>query len=250
MARPPPGLNELLGLASPVLALLFWALIAAHHSGQLSGVIDQEYLTTGFCIAEVSTHGFDSYQLCFMIDTLTCLIALSMKHGKQHLGHTVTIFAHGCFHMLQYIYGWPLPGRIESVANIGFTIAFLGGFGIGSKVGSWILLPVMTAILDLFRRHYVPTPLTFAYVNAWIYVTATVVGVAESAQGHPRSSLLVTILVFGGVIVPFCEGILCNKGFKDAGGHALFDLMIAIPHLVRIATTKTMPPKAVGCKSE
>lgn len=38
-----------------------------------------------------------------------------------------------------------------------------------------------------------------------------------------------------GVIVPFCEAILCNSGFKALGGHAIFDTTIVIGTVISAA---------------
>ena len=48
-----------------------------------------------------------------------------------------------------------------------------------------------------------------------------VLPIARSRRAPPPSSS-------SGVIEPFGEAIMCNKGFKSLGGHAIFDNKIVI----------------------
>lgn len=224
----PPGPQELIGLLQNVLTIAFWTLVVADHKGYVS-VIDPEYKEAGFCVAEHQSNGFNSYQLCFFIDTAACLCLLFFKDASYALGPVCTIFFHGAFHMAQYVFGWPLPPTVGLVAYPVFTLAMVAGFGVGTKVGSKLTCVVVVLAIELFRRAFVPLAFDFAYANTWIYAIATAVGVTSpSRQKQPMAA---TLLILAGTIVPFLEGILCNRGFKAAGGHALFDLTVALAAL-------------------
>lgn len=169
-----PPLGAIVGVAQNVLTLVFWAMIAADHAGHVS-VIDDEYKATGFCRATDESHGFDSFQLCFVVDTLGCLVLLYLwqqRGAAGVVGPAASIFFHGVFHMSQYMAGWPMPPRVEMVVFPIFTLAFVGGFGVGTKVGSPIHTVVVASAIELFRRAYVSDPFAFAYANAWIYVSS------------------------------------------------------------------------------
>ena len=78
MPPTPPTPKEIVGLSSFLLSVVFSALVAADHAGYVS-VLDAEYRRDGFCVAEHETHGFNSFQMCFIVDTLACALLLSMK---------------------------------------------------------------------------------------------------------------------------------------------------------------------------
>ena len=115
--------------------------------------------------------------------------------------------------------------------------AFLGGMGIGFKVGNLMHLAVATIALELFRFYLVPDSMAFAYTNVWtyfmvIFVAVNVPGMATSSAG--------TVAFLGGVLVPFAEACLCNSGFKALGGHAIYDFSIAAATLIAAATDHWM----------
>ncbi len=90
-----------------------------------------------------------------------------------------------------------------------------------------------------------PTPFVFAYTNAWIYAVGTAVGAAEgisskSTRLPPSPS---PFLIFG-VIEPFMEATLCNVGFKDLGGHAIFDATIVCANV--LGALRELPGSGVG----
>lgn len=62
-----------------------------------------------------------------------------------------------------------MPPMIDSVVHIAFTLAFVGGFGIGVTVGNKLHLAAATVAIEMFRRYFVPLPFEFAYANFWIY---------------------------------------------------------------------------------
>ena len=51
-----------------------------------------------------------------------------------------------------------------------FTLAFVGGFGVGTRVGIPLHPVLVTTASLLFWWPFVPTPFAFAYANTWIYV--------------------------------------------------------------------------------
>jgi hypothetical protein len=51
-----------------------------------------------------------------------------------------------------------------------FTLAFVGGFGVGTRVGTPLHTVLVTTAILLFWWAFVPTPFAFAYANTWIYV--------------------------------------------------------------------------------
>jgi hypothetical protein len=130
-----------------------------------------------------------------------------------------------------------------------FTLAFVGGFGVGSRVGNPLHTVLVAAAIELVRRAYVPTPFVFAYANAWIYAVGTAVGAIEgiSSEGTrppPSPSLF---LMFG-VIEPFVEATLCNVGFKDLGGHAIFDATIVCANV--LGALRELPTGGVETKAK
>ena len=107
------------------------------------------------------------------------------------------------------------------------------GFTFGSK----LQLVRTSAAIELFRRACIRDVYAFAYTNAWIYLTAAVSGGVQEANGLKRNKSMIPMLAFlAGAIVPFAEGILCNSGFKDMGGHAIFDFVIGFGVLLQVAT--------------
>jgi hypothetical protein len=93
---------------------------------------------------------------------------------------------------------------------------------------------VLVAVaIELVRWAYVPTPFVFAYTNAWIYFVGTVVGAAEgiSSKGRRPPPSPSPFLLFG-VVEPFIEATMCNAGFKELGGHAIFDATIVFANVL------------------
>jgi hypothetical protein len=116
MGAPPLTLGVVAAVGQLLLTLVFWAMLAADHSGHVS-ILDDEYRANGFCRATEASHGFDSYQLCFAVDMLGCLALVALwrqrgSRGSATLGPAASIFFHGIFHMSQYAFGWPLPSNV------------------------------------------------------------------------------------------------------------------------------------------
>ena len=240
-----PPLGAVIGVVQNLLTLAFWGMIAADHAGHFT-LIDAEYKATGFCRASAHSHGFDSYQLCFVVDTLGCVLLLALwwrgKHGSATVGPAASIFMHGAFHMAQFLYGWPLPLHVQRLVYPAFTLAFVGGFGVGSKVGTKLHLVLIAAAIELFRMAFVSNPFAFAYVNTWVYALGTGVGIAQGVtQGvKPPPPSAGSMFIMFGVLVPFCEAILCNQGFKSLGGHAIFDTTIVAGSVLTAAFSPSM----------
>jgi len=240
MPRPPPTPKELVGLTQNVLTLAFWALVGADHAGYVA-VIDEEYKEFGFCVAETTFQsGFgNSFELCFIIDLLAFLLILCRSRTREHVGYGSTVFVHGGFHFLQFLYGYkPLetwPPFLSLVTYTLFTVVYLGGFGVGFKVGSMRTLALATAIIVGAAHTCIPDAFGFAFTNTWIYTTATLVAVNSPKSARSLgSSWAATLMFLGGALVPFCEAMLCNHGFKALGGHAVFDATIAIAMLAAV----------------
>jgi len=228
-------IRPVLGMTSWLLTGAFILLLVASEHGLVS-VVDPEYMEHGFCVATHETHRFDSYQMCFILDALACAIILCLKGGCKFKAEIMSIFVHGCFHGYQYIRGWPFEYDIFGAGMyIVFTVAFLMSFGVGTKVGSKMHLISVTVVLEAIRCLIVPKLYTFAYVNFWIYSTATFsavyaqvrAAIAKTPYTDPQPILSSWIFLMG-AIVPFAEATLCNRGYKTMGGHAIFDLTIAL----------------------
>jgi len=239
-----PPLGALVGALQNLLTIAFWALIAADHAGHIS-VIDPEYKETGFCAATLETHAFDSYQLCLVVDMLGCLALLALwrsgKETKATVGPAASIFFHGIFHGSQWFFGWPFPPLVELVVYPLFTLSFVGGFGVGFKVGTKLHLLAIATAIELFRMTFVADPFAFAYANTWIYAVGTGVAIAQGVTQRKKPPAPSPFLFFG-VIEPFCEAILCNKGFKSLGGHAIFDTTIVLNSIMMALAS----PQAAG----
>ena len=174
MGRAAAKLGAAVGVGQNLLTLAFWGMLAADHAGHVS-LIDEEYKATGFCRASVPTHGFDSYQACFVVDMLGCVVLLGLcwggnKHSSATVGPAASIFMHGIFHLSQFLFGWPMPMQIGRILYPLFTLAFVGGFGVGFKAGNIVHLLVISSAIELFRVNFVSDPFVFAYTNTWIYV--------------------------------------------------------------------------------
>jgi|EP01047_Picozoa_sp_COSAG01_P057272 hypothetical protein len=250
-------LGAVVAVTQLVMTFVFWGLIAADHAGHFSLITD-EYRETGFCRANSFSDGFDSYQLCFVVDMLGCLALTALwwggqKKGINTVGPAASIFMHGIFHMAQFLFGWPLPVHVERVVSPLFVLSFVGGFGVGSKVGTTVHLVVIAAAIELFRVTFVSPPFAFAYANSWIYAVATGVGATQQVMAAVAStpagstttqqpaatpSPAPSIFIFFGAVLPFCEAILCDHGIKALGGHALFDTTIV---LGTVATAMSSP---------
>lgn len=233
------ALAEVLGASQNLMTLVFWALIGADHRDYIS-LVDPEYKQNGFCVATHATQGFNSFQLSFFIDTVACLAMLATKNGRdKFFGFVCTVLVHGLFHLVQYIFGWPFPPEIEGIANIVFIAVNVGGFGIGSRVGTMFHWVAVTAAIEIFRRAFVPDVFLFAYTNTYIYGLNAFVGIMSALHNvQDHVNIPANFFFLGGVVVPFFEAIMCNRGFKDLGGHAIFDLVIALGLLVTVFTTK------------
>ena len=70
----------------------------------------------------------------------------------------------------------------------------------------------------------------------WIYASAAYVGARNPGASGIIQTPIASWVFLAGAIVPFCEAIMCNRGFKDFGGHALFDLTIAVATTINVAT--------------
>ena len=144
------------------------------------------------------------------------------------------------FHGSQWFFGWPFPPHVGYVVYPLFTLSFVGGFGVGFKVGTKLHMLAIATAIELFRMAFVPAPFAFAYANTWIYAVGTGVAVAEGVTKKKKPSVPSPFLFFG-VVEPFCEAILCNQGFKSLGGHAVFDTTIVLGSIVSaIASPQTV----------
>lgn len=238
MPRPPTP-KQIVGLTAFLLSIAFSALVVADHAGYVS-VLDAEYRRDGFCVADHATHGFNSFQMCFIVDTLACVILLSMKRARgPFIVHTATIFFHGAYHFLQYLFGLPLPRTLHLAAYTIFTLAYMFEFGIGVKVGSKGTLALVTLAIVCVDYYLVPHPMSFAYTNGWIFATATISGMVtppEKRDCYGASWPATLTLLLGGAVFPFCEAMLCNRGVKALGGHAIFDAFLAAVTLISVAS--------------
>jgi hypothetical protein len=112
-------------------------------------------------------------------------------------------------------------------------------FGIGLKVGSKGTLALVTLAIIGVDYHLVPHSTSFAYTNGWIFATAMISSMGtppEKRDSYGASWPAVLTLLLGGAIFPFCEAMLCNRGVKALGGHAIFDASIAVVALVSVAS--------------
>lgn len=227
-------------MTSFLLSVAFSALVAADHAGYVS-VLDAEYRRDGFCVAEHEAHGFNSFKMCFIVDTLACALLLSMKQARgPFIVHIASIFFHGGYHFLQYLFGLPLPLTLHLAAYTIFTLAYMFEFGIGVKVGSKGTLALVTLAIVGVDYHFVPHALSFAYTNGWIFATAMISSMSTppgKKDSYGASWPATLTLLLGGAVFPFCEAILCNRGVKALGGHAIFDASIAAVALVSVAST-------------
>ena len=73
---------------------------------------------------------------------------------------------------------------------------------------------------------FIPTAFDFAYANAWIFVVNMLVSVYEDKDGGAAQSPPSKFLLLA-VVSPFGEALLCNRGYKAIGGHAIYDATIA-----------------------
>jgi hypothetical protein len=243
MAPKPPGMFEFVGMGQLLLVLLFWLLLKLDHDGIVS-IVDPEYKENGFCVSERPAQSANSFLLCFICDTLLCLLALSFKGAERHYGHILTVFAHGVAHLSQYLYGWPLPDENRWVFNVVyplFAVAFVGGFGVGFKVGTKLHLALVSCALEVYRRAFVSDAFVFAYTNAWIYFLAAVTQITIHNQAEQKGyksikSWPAHLAITAGAIVPFFEGILCNSGVKLLGGHAIFDFAVGLGTVLLVAS--------------
>ena len=61
--------------------------------------------------------------------------------------------------------------------------------------------------------------------------------------GDHHQSWLASLAILAGAIFPYCEGILCNSGVKDLGGHVIFDLAVGLGMFFLVATDPTAADK-------
>ena len=127
-------------------------------------------------------------------------------------------------------------------------LAFVGGFGVGSRVGSKLHMVAISAAIELFRMAFVSDPFTFAYTNSWIYAVGTGVAAAQEIAGSKRAKPVgPSPFIAFGVVMPFCEAILCSTGFKALGGHAIFDTTIVVGTVLSaVASTPVADDDARG----
>ena len=90
------------------------------------------------------------------------------------------------FHGSQWFFGWPFPPLVGLVVWPLFTLSFVGGVGVGFKVGTKVHLLAIATAIELFRMTFVADPFAFAYANTWIYAVGTG---AAITQGSGRTKL-------------------------------------------------------------
>ena len=223
---PTPPSPGIMGLAILLGPFVFWGLVATDHAGVVS-LLDDEYKTLGFCSASRPSHQFNSYLLCFLVDTFACIILLSKgKRGCNTVGNAVSIFVHGAFHMAQFLVGWPLPPQVGLVVYPAFALGFVGGIGVGFRVGTKLHMIALAVAVEIFRMAFVPTAFDFAYAHAWIFGVTMAVSIYEGKNGgvaQPPPSKFILLAV----VSPFGEALFCNRGYKAIGGHAIYDAAIA-----------------------
>ena len=144
--------------------------------------------------------------------------------------------------MSQFAFGWPLPPHIGQFVYPIFALGFVGGIGVGFRIGSKLHMFALAAAIEGFRMAFVPTAFDFAYANAWIFVVNLVVAIATTDGAKPPPSPSPFILL--AAVSPFGEAILCNQGYKAIGGHAIYDTAIAIGVLAtEFSGGKALPGK-------
>ena len=248
MPPAPPTRKELVLIGTALLSAAFAGLVAADHAGFISW-LDAEYRADGFCVAEHTAHGFNSYELCFFVDAVVCACFLS-KRARPLRAHAPSLLLHGAFHYLQYLAGWPLPRALHLLAYSIFTLSFMYEFGLGFVVGSKAALALTSLAVVGTEFLLVPPHMGFAYTNFWIFALALSTGFARKRKGpdyvdsFASSWPAVLMLFWASGVFPFCEAALCNSGVKALGGHAIFDSSMAAVALISIAAQDAKPKSA------
>lgn len=236
-------------MGAGLLAIAFASLVAADHTGYIAW-LDDEYRANGFCVAEHSTHGFNSYEMCFFIDAVVATFLLLSERARPIRAHAPPILLHGCLHYLQYLFGWPLPRALHISAYAVFAVSLMYEFGVGLEVGSKRTLALSTAAVVGIESLLVPAYMQFAYTNLWVFVVAASTDIARTRKGpeyldpYCRSWPATIMLFWAGGVFPFLEAAACNSGVKALGGHAIFDTSIAAIALITMATMES--PAAKG----
>ena len=247
-----------LGLGHTALAWGFFLLVVAERAG-LASLLDKEYNERGFCV----TPSPDSFVTSFAVDTAaTAFLLLCTTAGRREMKMTtMSVFVHGVYHLVQFVAGWPLPRKVELPIGVIFVATQLFSMGIGSVVGGTAHLAAATAAVILVSLAFVDHTTSFAYGNAWIFSVSTFVGIRmggrggwrKSKGGSSNTSLAGPLLIFASTLAPFCEGILCNRGYKALGGHMIFDALVAfgiIAHARAVDAARPGGEEGKGSKDE
>lgn len=177
--------GDLLHTASIVAGATQLAAMIADANGKTQ-IFSDFYNSTGFCRAHESDQGFDSFKLCFIVDTLYCIFAFlflrayphtdKVKADARELWYGIPgVFFHGMAHLGQYYWYAPgenlvgtrfsvtegIPQHLKKVLAILFLWAFLSRSVLGNFQRSILSAPVLT----MFHYFVIPQKFLFSYVN-------------------------------------------------------------------------------------
>eukprot|EP00967_Tisochrysis_lutea_P154188 scaffold305753_cov26-Tisochrysis_lutea.AAC.2 len=242
-------------------SLLFVAAVLAHSFALTPPFFSPQFLSQGFCISNHGQKFLSSHALCFYVDTAAALLlwALgrrfsSMPGFEQIESAAGGVFAHGLAHLFSSLGDAQQPQADKSLPQIllptpiekrvvGISLVFLFFYalwrGILPKKHAVAHSLLHAVILSLL----VPPAHGFTYVQTALLCVAVgyrMVVPAEKKDLYYDLAALMINLPIG--FVSWLEASACDHGYRDLGGHVLYDSMIPICQLTYFAVAYLRQP--------
>jgi len=226
--------------------------VSAHFISVLqnNNIFPEVYQAAGFCRATDQSHGFDSFMLCFYIDTfftvaLFIFLMLFPETDKlvsdspEILKGLPGMFFHGLVHYLEYYEDAAVETKELTQAQMcpdsnlqchlqylvpgAFFTLFLCYTVLQSKFGA--VLCMMT--LNPFYHFYVPRMYGFTFVNFGLGAMFSI-GQLIRTKKDGWYDLYALIVSFPVSLMGWIEGLYCLDWVMDVGGHAIYDGCICV----------------------
>lgn len=243
-------------------SLLFIAAVIGHSFGKLN-FFSPQFMAEGFCVFNGQQPGLDSHSLCFYIDVATAIALWAFVNrfpgtrGLEKMSATAGgVLGHGIAHLvisyleangaaqnkrLPPMFGsWPIHSLLLSMLST-WLLLFTIWRGMIPRPRSHAM---MQAVLHTLIYHA-----TIPHAHAFTYIQTAIMCVGfgykmmfEQKDRYYNLSALIVGLPIG--FVAWLESCACEVGYRQLGGHLLYDLVLAISFLsfsVIVISMRPMP---------
>jgi len=214
-------------------------------------IFSEFYNKQGFCRSTEESHGFDSFQICAIIDTCYCIFAAvflwtfpytdRLKPDSNEIWKGIPgVFFHGMAHFGQYyvqsnddaslprIY---LDLTLVQHSKRFFPLLLMWFFLIKSVLSTNRSAAMGTPFIIFVHYCFIPQRLAFAYVNAVLVILFSIANLIRNEKDF-WYDLYAMVVSFPITLVGWMEGYFCLDFVLGFGGHALYDGWICFGNMI------------------